>query len=125
MLKEMAITPITKEAFAVLAMCEETKKPFGITIDPKGKTLKFVWAFKIDKEKAHREHFDSQKVRGSIVLDDNFQGCPHCHSKHFYICSGCGTISCYHGQRHVTCPSCCASGEIQAVESIELKGGGY
>ena len=63
----MAITPITKEAFAVLAMCEETKKPFGITIDPKGQTLKFVWAFKIDKEKAHREHFDSQKVLHTLL----------------------------------------------------------
>lgn len=121
----MAITTITKEAFAVLAMCEEAKKPFGITIDPHGQTLKFVWAFKIDREKAHREHFDSKKVRGSIVLDDNFQGCPHCHSIRFYICSGCGTISCYHGQRHVICSACGASGNIQAVESIELRGGEY
>ena len=30
----MDITPISKEAFAVLAECEETRKPFGITIDP-------------------------------------------------------------------------------------------
>ena len=44
----MDITPISKEAFAVLAECEETKKPFGITIDPKGSDLHFVWAFKID-----------------------------------------------------------------------------
>ncbi len=27
----MAITPVSKEAIAVLAVCEETKKNFGIT----------------------------------------------------------------------------------------------
>ena len=35
----MDITPISKEAFAVLAECEETRKPFGITIDPN----KYYW----------------------------------------------------------------------------------
>ena len=53
----MDITPISNEAFAVLAECEETKKPFGITIDPKGKDLRFIWAFKINRSKAQREGF--------------------------------------------------------------------
>lgn len=122
---KMSLTPISNNAFAVLAICEETKKNFGITIDPKGSNLKFVWAFKIDKAMAHRERFDSHKVRGTIVLDENFKGCPYCHVKKFFICDCCGTISCYHGQRHVTCLSCGASGEIQAVEGVELKGGGF
>jgi len=121
----MAITPVSKETFAVLSICEETKKPFGITIDPKGNVLKFVWSFSINKDKAHRERFDAHKVRGIIELDDNFPGCPHCQANRFYICGNCDTIVCYHGQRHVTCPSCGAQGEIQAVESIELRGGGY
>ena len=35
-----------------MAVCEETKKPFGITVDYVGsRRYKFVWAFKIDKEK--------------------------------------------------------------------------
>ena len=39
-----------------MAVCEEVKKPFGITVDYVGpRQYKFVWAFKIDKDKAHRE----------------------------------------------------------------------
>ena len=39
-----------------MAACERTKQPFGITVDKicSGQ-YKFVWAFKIDKEKAQRE----------------------------------------------------------------------
>lgn len=44
----MDITKISNEAFAILAECEETKKPFGITVDPYRGAMKFVWAFKID-----------------------------------------------------------------------------
>ena len=85
----MDITPISNEAFAILAECEETKKPFGITVDPKRGDMRFVWAFKIDKAKAHREGFDGIKIRGTISLDANFNGCPHCATKRFYICDNC------------------------------------
>lgn len=121
----MAITHISKDAFAVLAVCEETKRPFGITIDPSGSNLKFVWAFNIDKAKAHREHFDEKHVRGGISLDTNFPGCPHCGSKQFIICGNCGTVCCYHGQNMFTCPNCGAKGEVTQVEAVDLKGGGF
>ena len=122
----MDITPISKEAFAVLAECEETKKPFGITIDPKGRDLHFVWAFKIDRSKAHREGFDGASVNGTTIsLDPNFNGCPHCGSKQFYICNNCKTIVCWHGQERVTCPHCHQSGIITTTESFNLKGGGF
>ncbi len=119
------ITPISKEAFAVLAECEETKKPFGITIDPKGRNLRFIWAFKIDKAKAKREGFTGKSVNGTISLDANFNGCPHCGTKRFYICDNCKTIVCWHGQEYVTCPHCHQSGTIYTAESFSLKGGGY
>lgn len=121
----MEITSISKEAFAILAQCEETKQPFGITVDPIGRSLKFVWAFKIDKAKAHREGFDSKTVNGTISLDTNFPGCPYCQEKRFYICGNCKTVVCWHGQERVTCPNCHQSGKIETVESLELKGGGY
>ena len=120
----MAITPVSKEAFATLAVCEETRKTLAITIDPKGNKLNFIWAFKIDREKAHKERFDSRHVRGTINYDKNFPGCPHCQARDFYICGSCGSIVCWHGQKHVTCPSCGNKGEIKMVESISLKGGG-
>ena len=121
----MDITPISKEAFAVLAECEETRKSFGITIDPKGRNLRFIWAFKIDRSKAQHEGFAGRSVNGTISLDTNFNGCPHCGSKRFYICDNCKTVVCWHGQERVTCPYCHMTGTIYAAESFNLKGGGF
>lgn len=121
----MDITNISKEAFAVLAECEESKKPFGITIDPKGREMRFIWAFKIDRSKAQREGFAGNSMTGYISLDANFNGCPHCGSKRFYVCDNCKTIVCWHGQERVTCPHCHMTGIITSAESVNLKGGGY
>ncbi|MGN0068007.1 MAG: TerY-C metal binding domain-containing protein [Bacteroides sp.] len=63
-------------------------------------------------------------VRGAVVYDDYFNGCPHCGAKNFYICNCCGRVVCYHGQEVVTCPNCGASSTLQTVESVDLTGGG-
>lgn len=117
---------LSNEAFAVLAACEETKQNFGITVDRvcQGQ-YKFVWAFKIDKDKAKREGYDKCSVKGSILYDANFPGCPYCGQKNMIVCSSCGKFFCHHGQKHVTCPSCGASGEVVSVEQVDLKGGGF
>ena len=125
----MDITPISKKAFVTLAACEKTKNSFAITVDPKGGSLfhrpelKFVWAFKIDKEKAHRERFDANHVKGMITFDDNYPGCPYCQTKLVWICS-CGTVVCWHGQKIATCPNCKWSGELEYADSFRLSGGG-
>ena len=121
----MFMTRLSDKAFAIMAICEKTKKPFGITVDYIGpRRYKFVWAFKIDKDKAHREGYDEHTVTASVELDQNYPGCPYCGSKQFYIC-GCGKIVCYPGERIVTCPSCGQTGELSTVNEINLKGGGY
>ena len=120
------ITPLSEAAFVTLAMCEKTKKPYGITVD-KGEfgLYKMVWSFKIDYEKAQREGYDRIKVSGGIVEDANFPGCPYCESKHWYSCNNCHTIICYHGQSHVSCPKCGCKGEITKVEKINIEGSAY
>jgi len=119
------ITKVSDKAFAVMATCDRTKQSYGITVDPvNSRELKLVWAFKIDKTKAHREGYDKVKVRGGIVKDDNFPGCPYCGTKDFYVCGNCNAIVCYHGERTIVCPCCGNRGEIEIVESIELQGGG-
>ena len=120
----MALTPVSKEAFATLAACEETRKPFAITVDPNGRKLKFVWAFRIDRAKAHRERFDTSRVQGDITYDENFPGCPYCHSKQFWICS-CGSLNCWHGQKNAKCPVCGVTGTLEYTNSLELRGGDY
>ena len=55
---------LSNKAFAVMAMCEKTKEPFGITVDPREGCYAFSWAFKIKKEQAKREGYDKTHVRG-------------------------------------------------------------
>ncbi|MBQ7985180.1 MAG: hypothetical protein IJ250_06040 [Bacteroidales bacterium] len=121
------MTRLSNDAFAVLAQCSRTEKPFGITVDTQGggDLLTFVWAFNIDKQKAHREGFDKKHVKGAVSLDINFNGCPHCKTKRFYVCQNCKTVVCWHGEKNVTCPSCRQKGTVQAAESIDLNGFGY
>lgn len=117
---------LSDEAFAIMAVCEETKKTFGISVDPCGhNTYAFHWAFKIKDGQAAREGFDKTHVRGSIMFDKNFNGCPHCGSKSFYLCQHCGRIVCYHDQEYVTCPNCGYSSTLSAVEEVDLQGGGF
>jgi hypothetical protein len=119
------MTNLSNEAFAVMAVCPEAKKHYGITVDYLTRnSFKLVWAFKVDPEKAHREGYDEKNVNGSITLDDNYPGCPYCKSKQLFFCS-CGAIMCWHGQRVVTCSKCGASGEISSISQVNLKGGGF
>ena len=46
---------LSKQAFAIMAMCEEKKEHFGITVDHRQGCYAFVWAFKIKREQARRE----------------------------------------------------------------------
>ena len=49
------MSKLSKDAFAIMAMCEKTKEPFGITVDPRNGCYAFAWAFKIKKEQAKIE----------------------------------------------------------------------
>ena len=119
------MTPVSNNAFAVMAVCPESKKYYGITVDfLRSNVYKFVWAFKIDKDKAKREGYDEQRVHGSVELDSEFPGCPYCKSKQFIFCS-CGAVICWHGKPFVTCPSCGQKGFVSVASLVNLIGGGF
>lgn len=120
------MSKLSDKAFAIMAMCEETGKEFGISVDPRGNnTYAFCWGFKIKEGQAKREGFDKTQVRGSVMYDEGFNGCPHCGSKQFYICRRCGRVICWHGEESVTCPNCGITATLQAAREVELKGGGF
>lgn len=107
---------LSDKAFAIMIVCEETKKPFGITVDSAGsKQYTFERAFKIDRAKAYREGYDEHSVKGSITLSLNYLGCPYCGSKQFYICN-CGKIVGYYGQKVATYRECGITGKLTSVE---------
>ena len=123
----MAITKISKKAFAIMAICSKTKKYFGITVDPKGRNdYSFIWAFPLDKRSAHKEGFDGHHVNGSISFDENYNGCPHCGEKNFFICGSCGTLACYSGRSNrVRCPHCNQELLLEESSNFDLSGGSY
>ena len=117
---------LSNEAFAILAICPEAKKTYGITVDKvDSKHYVFHWAFPIDKTKAHREGYDEKNVHGTVSIDVDYPGCPYCGAKSFVICGNCGSVICYHGQKCVTCPQCGFSGDVTNIESVDLKGGSF
>ena len=115
---------LSNSAFAIMGMCEGHRKPFGITVDKRGNAYAFCWAFKISDAQAGREGYDRTKVRGAVVYDEDFNGCPYCGSKGFYICSQCGKVVCYDGKEIVTCPCCGKSSGVAPGETFDLSGGG-
>lgn len=115
---------LSEAAFAIMGMCENERKPFGITVDKRGNAYAFCWAFKMSKEQAAREGYDKTHVRGAIVYDDDFNGCPYCGSKGFYICNRCGKVVCYDGREMVTCPNCGTSSGVVPGKTFDLSGGG-
>lgn len=123
----MSITKISKDAFAILARCSKTKESFGITVDPKGRNrFSLVWAFPINQHQAHKEGFDTKHVHGSITFDENYNGCPHCGEKNFFVCGSCGTLACYSGQSsRVRCPHCNQDLILEESSDFDLSGGAY
>ena len=119
------MTPVSDKAFAVMAVCPEAKKYYGITVDYLRKNAyKFVWAFKIDKDKAKREGYASQRVHGSVELDAEYPGCPYCRTKDFVVCN-CGKLNCHNGNgTHFTCNWCGLSGTLGSYDGAGFGSGG-
>lgn len=85
---------LSNEAFAVLGMCSRAKLPYSITNGKIGfGQYKFVWAFKSDREKAHRERYEAKTVHGSVSIDKEYPGCPHCGAENFITAVHAGALS--------------------------------
>lgn len=119
------MSKLSKDAFAIMAICDKTKKHYGITIDPRNDKYVFCWGFKVKEDQGKREGYDQKKVHGQVAVDADFNGCPYCGSKQFTLCMVCGKIACWNGQEVVTCPNCGATSAIQRAESVDLSGAGF
>lgn len=120
------MTTLSNEAFAVMAACERTKQPFGITVDKNSSgQYKFVWAFKIDKEKAQREGYDKTNIKGNITLDAEYPGCPYCGENDTLFAHHAISFSATIDKSMLHVPTAEQVGHVVSVEQVDLKGGGY
>lgn len=111
----------------VMATCQKTKKPWGITIEKKGAVCEFQWAFKISREKAGHEGFDKNSFHGQVNFSNDYPGCPHCGARGFYQCAKCKAIICYPQDIGETaqCPCCGNVAGFRDGNDFDLKGGGF
>ena len=117
-------------AKVIMARCSKTQKTFGMRTEQRGNDWIRTWAFPIDESKAKREGFDANTISGSLNVDDEYPGCPHCGYIGFVQCQ-CGKIGCNGGviQRNdnaeYTCPWCKQSDTVVYVNNFNVSGEGY
>jgi DNA-directed RNA polymerase subunit RPC12/RpoP len=102
------------EAVIVLCRCPESHKTIGIRTEQAGKDRwQMTWAFPIKEDTASREGYDSVRISGTVGATKDFNGCPHCGTKNFLLCSSCGEVYCnVTNTGSTTCPWCGAQGMI-------------
>ncbi len=113
-----------RDDMVVMATCQQTKLPFGITVHRIEKDFQFEWAFKISASSAKREGFEKNKVSGNIYTSRDYPGCPHCGATTWYQCGRCKRFVCMKPeQKIVTCPECGNSGGVVVSDNFDLSGG--
>lgn len=115
---------VKREEMVVMAACQQTKRPFGITARKEGKDYVFYWAFKLSSDSAKREGFEKNKVTGNVFNAAEFPGCPHCGGDAWFQCGKCGKIVCMRsGQEIVRCPECGNEAGLEYSDHFDLSGG--
>lgn len=94
------------EATVIMAKCKVSKKGFGIRAQKQGSSWLFTWAFELSDKAAKNEGYSNTNVSGSLGLDHEYPGCPHCGADSFFQCGGCHKIVCYANDEKVICPHC-------------------
>lgn len=115
---------VKREEMVIMATCQQTKRPFGITAKKEGGNYIFYWAFKLNPTTAKREGFEKNKVSGNIFNAEEYPGCPHCGADTWVQCGQCKKFICMsRGQKVVRCPECGNEGEIEYADNFDLSGG--
>lgn len=131
--EEKSISKI--QAKVILAKCpyaySKSDNLFGMRIQKFGLDWKRTWAFKIDAERAHNEGYDKERSHGTFDPTAEYPGCPYCKTINLAQCA-CGKSFCFKTEgescsrmMRLTCPWCGHAGEYNAVETLDLQGGGF
>ena len=94
------------DAVVILQRCNQNNRIFGSRTEKRGEFWYRTWAFPINEKRAHSEGYDATAIRGYIVDDPEFPGCPYCGCRGWVRCSGCQHLTCYHGETALPCNWC-------------------
>lgn len=95
------------EAVILLQKCSQTKKTFGNRVEERspGKWYK-NWAFPIRESKARNEGYDKSSINGMLYSAEEHPGCPYCGSRSSVLCGTCKRLTCWHGEKEMSCQWC-------------------
>jgi hypothetical protein len=113
------------KANVILARCSNERETYGMRIEEKEGDWIRTWAFPVRQEMAEREGFDKVEIHGSFLATEEYPGCPYCKGSGFFVCSGCGKISCYHGESITCCKWCGRSAGTETRDKLDVSGGGF
>lgn len=111
-------------AEVVVCKCGKTHQLYGMRAEEKTKNQwDLTWAFPISPSRQKNEKYDGSNLQGSFNLTEEFPGCPYCGNIGFFKCGTCGKLTCWTGEKTVTCSHCGKVSQIGGtIES--LSGGG-
>jgi hypothetical protein len=110
----------------VMSRCSRSREMFGMRFeqlapDPWG----VDWAFPVRESAAKKEGYDQNDIKGTFAFDDEYPGCPYCHSPGAIYCGRCNKVSCHDQQGSVArCGWCGFSGPVGSGGVGGLKAGG-
>ena len=85
---------MTMKASVILIRCSRNKSVFGArTQQMNDDDWWRTWAFAIDEDRAKREGYDLETVKGNLYCTDEYPGCPYCGTKSFVQCNKCGKLT--------------------------------
>lgn len=106
----------------VMSRCQQNRESFGIRFEEKAPGQWFAdWAFPVKESLGKKEGYDKNEIKGNILLDSEYPGCPHCSKSSIVLCVTCDKVSCYDGtSQNVVCGWCntrlTVGGSIQGLK---------
>lgn len=117
---------MTMKASVILIRCSRNKSVFGArTQQMNDDDWWRTWAFAIDEDRANREGYDLETVKGNLYCTDEYPGCPYCGTKSFVQCNKCGKLTCWNGETILDCQWCGNHMDniVEASDKFTVSGG--
>lgn len=114
------------KASVILIRCPKSKAVFGArTQQMSDGDWWRTWAFAIDENRARREGYDQEPVKGNLYCTDEYPGCPYCETKSFVQCNKCGKLNCWNGETVLDCQWCenHMDNIVEATDKFIVSGG--
>ena len=123
--KKKAVLIRGPEARIAVCKCKETKKTYGVRFEKFGEYWKYTWAFPVEESSAKRQGYEDTELKGGLIPDAKYPGCPYCGAKYFVVCGDCHKLNCNIGNSNIfRCEWCNEEGILSDYQGDGVTSGG-